>query len=48
MDEKLIEKIHNVMIDHFDGDMSSHYVAQDFSRAELEKFILTYFDYLMK
>lgn len=48
MDNELIEKIHDVMVEHMGGKMINHYVAQDFSMAELENFIHTYFNYLMK
>ena len=48
MDEELIKKIHEVMINYMGGTKMQHYVAQDFSMSELNEFIRVYFDYLMK
>jgi len=48
MDEELIKKIHAVMEEHIGGPKIQHEVAQDFSRAELEEFILVYVNYFMK
>ncbi len=41
-------KIEDVMRKHLGGDRKAHEVARDFSQAELEIYITTYFDYLMK
>lgn len=48
IDKKLIKEIHITMENYFICDKISHEVAQDFSYTELEKFIQTYFHYLLK
>lgn len=48
MDNELVNKINDVMVEYLGGDPKSHAVAQDFSRSEIENFIGTYIDYLMK
>lgn len=49
MEEELKDKIYGVMVEYFGNDCpKAHAVAQDFSRTELNAFIGTYTDYLMK
>jgi len=48
VDKELMVKIEDVMRAHIGGDRKAHEVAKDFSQAELEIYITTYFDYLMK